>query len=143
MNEERVTWARRGHAIFKWINDCTPGPGVSEISEPSVIYNVTSGKQIFITRLSVALQTASDDCHFNMAAYTGANATGTATDLAGHLHIYSSANLAGTENRTIVYDPPIRVRYSDGYRSISVRTTANDAACTVSIEWQGWYENEI
>lgn len=143
MNEEQVAWSRRGQAVFRWITGCTPELSVSEISAPDLVYDITEGTQVFITQFDVGVYTVNDDCYFTLVACTETDGGGTQTAVTSDLHVYSGAALAGTEWAHRTFDPPIRVRYSDGYRSISVLMDANDGACTVSAEWQGWYEDEV
>ena len=138
---EQSHHARIGNAVHKWVNDVTPGATEVVLVNPSLVYNIPADSQVMITRLYIGLLTPSDNVHANLVGCSAVDGGGTATDLCGHEHIYSSGNLAGTENAAHEFRPPIRVRNTD-YASISVRVDCNDATAEMSASWCGFVETE-
>lgn len=53
-------------------------------------------------------------------------------------HVYSGAANAGFQGVSLTFNPPGRVRYSDGARSLTARVQTNDAGATITITWHGY-----
>lgn len=138
---ESAYHAREGNALHKWVNDITPGDAVSILGQESICHNLAEGEQVFVTQATFDLETVSKDVHFDIVACTAADGGGDATALCGHCHIFTGATISGAESKEREFMPPIRARYSDGVRSITMRVDA-EAATTLSCGWMGWKEDE-
>ena len=134
--------ARLGSGIHKWVNDKVPGDASVVLTDATLYYNIPAGHQVLITQLFLGIETVSDDCHSDMVSCDAVAGGGTPTAISGHFHIFTGANLVGTEDKEREFIPPILVKYSDGARSISVRVDANDASTVVTTGWMGWVEAE-
>jgi len=139
--DEAAHHSRIGNRVSGWVNDKTPGDSEIVLTDATLTYDLSEGEQVLIKTFYGALQTASDNCHFNVVTCTAIDGGGIATDVCGHFHVYSSGNLAGTENFRWTFDVPLRVRYQDGVRSISIKVNANDGAAIISCGWVGWVED--
>ncbi len=137
-----VQQARLGHGLHKWVDDKKPGASSTVLTDTALVYNLSAGYAVFIVSCWAQLTTASDNLHVNLVSCTAVNGGGVATDISGHLHVVSSGNMAGTENDEREFIVPIRCRYKDGVRSISMRVDANDAAAVMHCGWDAWVEAE-
>lgn len=140
--DEYIHAARRGDGIHKWVNDKTPGADLVVLTDATLYYNIPEGRQVLIYQIYAGIQTVSDSCHFEIVSCTAVAGGGTPTAVTGHYHIFTGANLVGTEDKEREFTPPIIVKYSDGARSISIRVDANDASAEVSCGWMGIVEDE-
>jgi len=134
--------AVEGDGLHLWANDITPGAADIVLTNIGLYYNVPAGRQVIITGFSVYLGTVSDDCHFNLVSCTAVAGGGAATDISCHQHITTGAAIAGFLSHKFVFTTPIRIRYSDGARSISMRVHANDAAAEITVSWGGFVMDE-
>jgi hypothetical protein len=134
--------ARDGRALHKWVNDKTPGATVVVLTDVTLYYNIPVGKQVMITQLNFDVATLSDDCHFSLVSCDAVAGGGTPTEISGHAHAFTGNVQAGSFSKERDFNPPIRVRHTDGARSISIRVDANDAALVCSCGWTGWIEPE-
>lgn len=128
-------FAREGLGLHRWVNDKTAGgtdPAV--LTDATLVYNLPEGHQVFINAVDFDMATVSDDVHFDLVSCSAINGGGTPTALAGHAHIFTGATIDGSASKERSYDPPIRVRYSDGAevcQFASQRTTPTQFSAVV------------
>ena len=139
---EMAQRSRLGDGLHKWVCNKTPGATEVVLTDTTLIYNIPEGKQIFIRKAWILLTSASDNCHGTLVSCNAVAGGGTPTNLDGCLVVHSAAAMYGSEHYERDYRVPIRVRYSDGARSISIKVNANDASTEISVGWQGWVESE-
>lgn len=136
--------------VRRWVNSKVPGavadtvltdgPGAG--GQPGIYYNLTPGKRVLPSRFMFAVETLSDSCVFELGYTDAANGAGTFTPLTPKLIIATGSAVAGFTAHYVTLDPFIPITYSVGARSITVRVSANDAACAVTCGWMGWVEPE-
>ena len=111
--------------------------------QPGIYYNLSSGKQVFITQFCYGLTTASDSCTFELGTTSAANGGGTFTPITVERHLATGATATGRLDQDFTITPPLGpLKYSDGVRSITVRVNANDSGATINTAWHGWVEDE-
>jgi len=128
--------------LRRWVNDVAPGGGVSVLTQPGVVYNLAPGQKVRVIDVHFGVLTVSDNCHFELGWTTGANGAGTFTPLTAHRHVYTGATVTGRTDHHDELQPPQHACYSDGARSVTFRVNPNDAGCTITCEWGGWWEQE-
>ena len=142
--KDRDAWfASHGQGLTKWVEDKTPGATQVVLTDASLVYNLARGMQVMIRQVCYGIHTVSDNCTFEVGYTTQPNGAGAFTPIAKHTYVVTGNTPTGRESHDIILRPPIRVRYCDGARSITVRVDANDATCEICIGWQGWWEDEI
>ena len=135
--------ARRGYGLHRWVNDKTPGSDSVVLTDATLVYNIPAGKQVLITSLNFDLITVSDDVHISLVSCSAVDGGGDATDISGHVHLFTGTTVDGAASKERPFNPPLHVTHTSGARSISMRVKANDAAAVISIGWHGWVENEL
>ena len=128
--------------LRRWINDVVPGAGVLVLTQASVIYNLAPGQHIMLIDVHFGVNTVSDNCHFELGWTTGPNGAGTFHPLTSHRHVFTGATVTGRADHHDELRPPQHASYGMGARSVTFRVNPNDAGCTISCEWGGWWEQE-
>ena len=142
-NDQAIRAARQGRAIHKWKDSITGLSGSHVVStDAAIYYDIPAGKQVIVTRLVLGLDTINDVAHAYVAGCAAITGGGNATQLCPHSHFVTGAAKEGRSEATRVFDPPICIKYSDGYRSVSLALAANDTNADVLVGWQGWMEDE-
>ena len=59
-----------------------------------------------------------------------------------HFHLAIGAVREGSSHHTEHFPTPFMVRYSDGYRSVSMAVKGTNAQINVTYGWCGWVERE-
>lgn len=138
-----LTAARQGRAIHKW-DDSVIGLSTEHVisTDSAIYYNIPAGKQVVIIRISVGLDTADDDGHLYVAGCSSVAGGGNATQLGHHIHYYSGSKKDGRGEHDHDFSPSLVIKYSDGYRSISLALAANDVDADLLVSWSGWVEDE-
>jgi len=137
--------ARQGQSLCHWQNDIMPGVAqivLTTALAPGLVYNIPSGKRVFISQYCYAVETLSDNCVFEFGYTTGADGSGTFYALGPQKHLYTGAAIAGLTDHEQQIIPAGPLAYSIGARCITFRVTANDALCDITVGWHGWWENE-
>ncbi|NIQ87686.1 MAG: hypothetical protein GWN58_52755 [Anaerolineae bacterium] len=110
--------------------------------QPGIYYNLSSGDAVYITQYRGSLTTNSDTLAYELGYTDAANGGGTFTPVTCEYHIGTGAANSGIIPQYFVLDPPLRITYSMGARSITFRATTNDAAATCTFAYHGWVEDE-
>lgn len=134
--------ARDARGLHKWVNDKTASGSLQVLTDATMYYDIPAGKQVIIVQAYIGVETVSDDIHVEVVSCSAVAGGGTATALSGHYHLFTGANLVGTEDKEREFMPPLIAKYSDGARSVTMRINANDASCVISCGWMGWVEPE-
>jgi len=108
--------------------------------QPGIYYNLVEGEIVFITQYRVNLTTLSDSATWELGYTDAANGAGTFRPLTCEYHLATGAANSGIVPAYFVIDPPLRVTYAMGARSITFRVTTNDAGATVTAAYHGWRE---
>lgn len=130
--------AQRGMGIHKWVNDKIASGSAEVLTDATLYYNLSEDEVVMITQLMVDLDTTSDECTFEPVSCTAVAGGGTPTALFGEEHLATAAAKTSHAPHHTKFCPPIRVRYADGVRSISVRINGNDSSAVVNVAWQGY-----
>jgi hypothetical protein len=93
-----------------------------------------------VTQYRGSLTTLSDNLTWELGYTDAANGGGTFVPLTCEYHIATGAANSGIVPAYFVIDPPLRVTYAMGARSITFRAQTNDAGATASFAWHGWTE---
>lgn len=109
--------------------------------QPGIYYNLRAGDVVFITQYRVSLTTLSDDVTWELGITDAANGGGTFRPITCEYHVATGAANSGIVPAYFVINPPIRITYAQGARSITFRVTTNDAGATITAAWHGWVEN--
>ena len=109
--------------------------------QPGIYYNLRAGDVVFITQYRVSLTTLSDDVTWELGYTDAANGGGTFRPVTCEYHVATGAANSGIVPAYFVIDPPIRITYAQGARSITFRVTTNDAGATITAAYHGWVEN--
>jgi hypothetical protein len=136
-------FARYGQGLTKWVDGKTPGASQVVLTDAGLVYNIPCGKQVLVRQMCFGIHTVSDNCTFEIGYTSQPDGAGVFTPIAKHIYVATGNTPTGKEDHDVIYRPPIRVRYCDGARSITIRVDANDANCVVCAGWQGWWEDEI
>ena len=139
--------SRRGHGIQKWANDVVPTGADQVLTDATMYFDITEGEQVHITRMSLSTNcdgnVVTDASHFNMVSCDAVAAGGTATDLCGHVVVSQASSNRGQILKEWIFDPPIRVTYTSGARSVSMLVNSGPVTGLFTGTWQGWYDREI
>ncbi len=143
-HEVGIRAARAGHSIHKW-DDSITGLSTEHVvsTDAALYYDLPEGYQVMVTALVVGLDTINDEVHAYVAGCAAIAGGGDDTQLSHHIHYVTAVGKAGRSEVKHVFDPPLCVKYSDGYRSVSVAIAANDTDADVLVAWHGWVEREI
>lgn len=137
---DAATWAAMDNrSLHKWVNDKTPGTTEALVlTDSTLVYNVSAGERVMITGFDYTLDTASDNCGFELGYTDEADGAGTFTALTGHHHLTTGTNKSyrGEEHDSPV--PPLVADGFNGARSITFRVEANDTNATISCGWDGF-----
>lgn len=135
--------SRRGNGRQKYINDKTASGSQQTLTDATLVENLVEGEVMLVACMHFSLETVSDDCEFEVVSTAAVDGGGAVTALHGHQHIFTPAALTATATQKRSFFPPIRVPYSGGARSVTMRITANDSSAVVSCGFDGWIEKEV
>lgn len=142
-NDQALRAARQGRAIHKWKDSITGLSGSHVVStDVAIYYNIPEGHQVLVANMSLGLDTTNDIAHAYVVGCTAVAGGGDATQLCHHQHYVTGASKEGRSEHDHSIDPPLCVKYSDGYRSVSLALAANDQNADVLVGWRGWVEDE-
>ena len=96
---------------------------------------------MYIAQYRVGLSTLSDSVTFELGYTDAANGAGTFTPATCEYHLGTGAANSGIVPPYFVMDPPLRITYAMGARSITMRVEANDSGATITAAYHGWVEN--
>lgn len=134
--------SRLGRGVCGWANEITPGAALVVLATAGLVYNIPAGRRVMLSQYCFAVETTGDNCQFEIGFTDQPNGAGTFTPLAPHKHVYTGAANAGITAFDQVIIPAEPISYAKGARSITFRVDANDATCTITVGWHGWWENE-
>ena len=142
MQEQALRAAREGRSIRRYLADTTVTNAFVVQVAATDYYDIPEGKQVVITRLHIGCETVDEFAAGYLVACAEITGGGVATQLhaQAHDHVGSKKEWSGHIVRTT--NPPIVVKYSDGYRSVSLAVKATDNTTVVSYGWNGWLEDE-
>ena len=129
--------AQRGGGIHKWVNDKALTGEAQTLTDATMYYDIDVGEVVMIMALLSDMETASSDCHFHMITCTAVAGGGDATDISGHVHVFTGTAFSGSESKERPFDPPIRVVGSATVKSITVQVLGT-AEAVVSCGWTGY-----
>lgn len=115
----------------------TDGPAGDQ---PGIYYNLIAGEVVFITQYRVNLTTLSDDVTYELGYTSAANGAGVFQPVTPEYHLSTGAANSGITPGYFVIDPPLRLTYAMGARSITFRVQTNDAGATITCAYHGWRE---
>ena len=133
-----VQAAQRGKGIIKWVNDKTASGSAQVLTDATLYYNLSEGEVVMIVCLKIDIETVSDDCTFELVSCSAVAGGGTPTALTGNYHQRVGATPQPHATENVPFLVPIRVRYADGARSITVRINANDSSAVINTGWCGY-----
>lgn len=110
--------------------------------QPGIYYNIPAGGVLMVTQYRGALTTLSDTLLFELGYTDAANGGGNFTPVTCQYNVKTGAANSGIEPPYFVIDPPLRIAYSMGARSVTFRAQTNDAGATADFAWHGWTESE-
>ncbi len=143
-HESGIRAARDGNSINKWddsITGLTPAHVVS--TDAAIYYDIPEGHQVMVTILAIGLDTVNDEAHAYVAGCAAIAGGGVSTQLSHHMHFVTAVGKSGRSPVNHEFYPPLCVKYSDGYRSVSLALAANDVNADILVAWHGWLEREI
>jgi len=134
--------ARQGTALHKWDNGWKPGATGNVVgTDAGLIYNLDRDEQVIITSWYYGMNTFDDCCQFQLGYTDQADGAGTFTAVLGARAVDSDTTYSFGCRSTVEHlNPPIRVRYSDGARCITIQINVNDTLATVDVGWAGILE---
>ena len=142
-SDQGLRAAREGRAIHKWDDRITGLSGSHVVSTDAAIYfDIPVGKQVIITGIDIGLDTTNDVAHAYVAGCAATAGGGNSTQLSHHNHLVTGAAKEGRSEYNFSFDPLLCVKYSDGYRSVSLALAANDQNADILVAWHGWVEDE-
>ncbi len=142
-HEAGLRAARDGNSINKWDNSITGLTTEHVVStDAAIYYNIPEGAQVVVTSLDVGLDTISDEAHAVVVGCAAVAGGGDDTEITHHAHIATDDKKTGRLEVTHDFNPPLVIKYSDGYRSVSLAMAANDTDADVLVAWHGWVERE-
>lgn len=135
--------ARRGNSYHTFVNDKTLSGSQQTLTDATLVINLSEGTQALILEMCYTIESVADDCEFEVVAASLADGAGSITTLHGHDHKWTPAALSGSESGHREFRPPILVKYSTGYRSVTMRVNGNDASIVVSCGFSCMIEKEV
>lgn len=108
----------------------------------SIYYDIPAGKQVVIVHWFVGCNDADEFAAGYLVACDAVAGGGTPVQLGHDLYDYVGDKKQGKSYIQEDLNPPIVVKYSDGYRSVSMAMKATDTNTVVDYGWDGWYEDE-
>lgn len=138
----RVQAVREGRAIRKFVSHAVPGAGVSVLTQPTIVFNLSPGRRVLVQDSHFGVTTLNDECHFEIGWTDQPDGAGTFTPFSAHRHVFTGAANVGYLDYDDELRPPSCASYAAGARSVTYRVDANDANCEITCEWAGWWEQE-
>jgi hypothetical protein len=135
--------SRRGNGVQKFVNSLTADGGEQLLTGESVVYNIPEGYQFMLSQAFAGIETASDHCTFKIVGCTEEDGGGDCVESTAHVRISTGTVVVGTNTFVYAFLPPIRVAYSSGIKSVTVKIDASDSSCVVSCGYNGWFEEEL
>ena len=109
-------------------------------NQPGIYYNLRQGDIVFVTQYRVDLTTFSDDVTWELGYTDQPNGAGTFAPATCEYHQQTGVGANGITPDYFVINPPLRITYAMGARSITFRAQTNDAGATITAAWHGWRE---
>ena len=134
--------ARTGRAIHKHVaGDTVTGSFVVQTAT-AIYFDIPAGKQVIITNINVGCEDADEFAALYLVGCSEVAGGGTPTQFHSEIHDHVGDKKEGKSHVDDDIYPPVCIKYSDGYRSVSVAVKATDTATVVDYGWMGWYEDE-
>ena len=135
--------AREGRALRKWDNNWNPGGaqgGAFVSDQEGLIYNLEAGEQVIIFGWYFGVS-FDDSCQFQIGVTDQADGAGTFTALAGARTQDKDATYhTGCRENWDRFDPPLRARYSEGARCVTIKVILNGTNPSCNMGWEGILE---
>ena len=134
--------ARESRDIARYAHDQTVTAAfVVEVGAASY-YDIPAGKQVIVTKVFVGCETPDEFAAGYLVACAEITGGGAATQKTREIHDHVGTKKEQNEHSTVDAYPPFCIKYSDGYRSVSIAMKATDNATVCSWGWRGWVEDE-
>ena len=104
-----VAAALAGRTFRKYLVDFEPGTDLVVLTHPDIVYNVTPGERVLISRVFLAVETTNDNCRFELGVCALPNGAGTFSRLTVPVRIRTTKDLVGLNTTIIDLHPPIVV----------------------------------
>ena len=109
----------------------------------AIYYDIPEGAQVIVHTVNYGVDDANKEVEIYIVGCAAVAGGGAATQ---HMHHWEASH--GDKKQGRVYliehlDQPVIIRYSSGYRSVSLAVKATDAQTDVTYGWCGWVEREI
>ena len=134
--------ARKGRSIRRYVSEVSITGSFVVQTSATLYYDIPVGKQIVVCRLFVGCETALNLIEGYLVGCSAVAGGGDAVQMNNHIHDHVGDKKEGSGH--IVRDtcPKIVLKYSEGYRSVSIAVKATDTNTVVSFGWNGWIEDE-
>ena len=134
--------ARDGRSIRRWIYEGNVTDSYVVSTDDDIYYDIPEGKQIVVTRVFIGCESIDEYVGGYIVACSAIAGGGDATPQQLPIHDHVGDKKEGSGHITKNCNPPIVIKYSDGFRSVSMAVKATDADTVVTYGWNGWHEDE-
>ncbi len=138
----RLWQVREGRAVNRFRDDFTVGSLVSTVlTGVDIVTNIPEGYRFMLTRMLYDLLSLNDWAHYGFGSCSAVDGGGAFTLLAIEKHLATGANRNSYGGGHDDWESlPLRVRYQDGARSVTIRVQVNDITAIVAVAYRGWLE---
>ena len=142
MQDQGLRAAREGRDIRRYVSEVKITGDFVVQTAAALYYDIPAGKQVVVCRTYVGCETALNLIEGYMVGCAAVAGGGAATQINNHVHDHVGDKKEGSGH--IIRDnlPPLVLKYSEGYRSVSIAVKATDTNTVVSFGWNGWVEDE-
>lgn len=119
-----------------------PGAGYAVLNDAGLVLNIPEGQLFVVTSHAISIHSLSDNCLFQLGCCDAVDGGGTFHPDGHPDYLASGAAQSVLVTQTHFYVPPMVIRYSEGSRSITFAVTPNDAGCTISCGFDGFFMQE-
>ena len=141
-SDQGLRAARQGRSIHKSVAGGTVTGSFVVQTAAGIYFNIPAGKQVVVVNLSVGCEDAEEFAAVYMVGCDAVAGGGTPTQFYAEIHDHVGSKKEGHGHVDDNIYPPIVIKYSDGYRSVSMAVKATDTNTVVDYGWDGWVEDE-
>ena len=142
LQDQGLRAAREGRAIRRYLRDITVTNAYVVSTNAALYYDIPAGKQVVIPRVFVGCEDANKYAGAYIVGCAAIAGGGAATQLQNEIHDHVGDKKEGPDHTMKDCNPPLVIKYSAGYRSVSLAVKATDNLATVGFGWNGWVEDE-
>lgn len=141
-NDQGLRAARQGRSIHKHVVGDTVTSAFVVQTAAGIYFDIPAGKQIVVVSINVGCEDADEFAATYLVGCSASAGGGDATQFHAEIHEHVGDKKQGKSHVDDDIYPQVVIKYSDGYRSVSMAVKATDTATVVDYGWTGWVEDE-